>query len=218
MQAILNYVNLWKKSRLYFLTLHINIYCMKRYLLIIITAFPCFWFAQSKSILSLTIDIDKKPDSLSNGTDSSPYSRTPCEYLFSYDIAGNQILRNKNGSCGITLSRDLLSKTKQESVSDATGLINNDLPQNDFFKEVKIYPNPVKDYLTVEWSEAVGQKIYQVMVFQHSNLHWVYTSDKTALANRKFKLNMQELPYGVYVLTFILQDGKRISANVSKLQ
>lgn len=191
---------------------------MKRYLLIIITAFPCFWFAQSKSILFPTIDIDKKPETLSNGTDSSSYSRTPCEYLFSYDIAGNQILRNKSGSCGITLSKDLLSKTKQESVSDTSSLINNDLPQNDFFKEVKIYPNPVKEYLTVEWSEAIGKKIYQVMVFQHSNLHWVYTSDKTALANRKFKLNMQELPYGVYVLTFILQDGKRISANVSKLQ
>lgn len=191
---------------------------MRQYLLIIINAFPCIWFAQSNSVVSSTTNIGKKSDNFINKTRPDPYFPTDCEYLFTYDDAGNQVLRKKSKNCSIVIPGDLFSKDQKESLSDIPTLINSDLPQNDFFKEVKIYPNPVKDYLTVEWSEAIGKKIYQVMVFQHSNLHWVYTSDKTALANRKFKLNMQELPYGVYVVTFILQDGKRISANVSKLQ
>lgn len=140
---------------------------------------------------------------------------TPCNYVFLYDKSGNQILREQR-NCDPPLVWEV-SKSNNE-LNQAIHRVSSTSSNEDFFKEVKIYPNPVKDYLTVEWSEAIGKKIYQVMVFQHSNLHWVYTSDKTALANRKFKLNMQELPYGVYVLTFILQDGKRMSANVSKLQ
>lgn len=137
------------------------------------------------------------------------------ELIFTYDEAGNQIYRGPKEvkkEDGLHLifgkSTENNSQLSDESVSF----------ESLFLKEVRIYPNPVKDVLTVEWTENVSDKIREVRVYQHNTLHWLYTSDKTAIQHRGFQLNMQEQPYGIYILSFLLSDGKTVSVNISKLQ
>lgn len=131
------------------------------------------------------------------------------EVHFGYDEAGSQVYRQvKEVSEFEIVLHDFNEKRVTQSVE------NED--ENSFFKEVEIYPNPVKDVLTVEWSEKIEDKIYQVQLYQHSNLHWVYKSEGESLHYRKVKIAMQEYPYGIYILTFVLKDGRRMSVNIIK--
>lgn len=137
------------------------------------------------------------------------------ELIFIYDEAGNQVYRGpKKAKKDEGLPIIFGKNTENNSLlSDESASF-----ESLFLKEVRIYPNPVKDVLAVEWTENVSDKVREVRVYQHNTLHWLYTSDKTAIQNRGFQLNMQEQPYGIYILSFLLSDGKAISVNISKLQ
>lgn len=135
-------------------------------------------------------------------------------FVFDYDESGSQVYRgfNQNRKAIDLLGGDeLFSDLHQKG---AKGL-DDDIYL--FLKEVRIYPNPVKDILTVDWTERVSDKIHQVRVYQHNTLHWLYTSDKAAIEQKGFTLNMQGQPYGVYILTFLLSDGRIVSVNLLKI-
>jgi len=135
---------------------------------------------------------------------------TANKMYFNYDEAGNQILRYEDL---ITSS----STAPVEEGSKITTLHNqNIISEDDFWNNIRIYPVPVKEFLTIDWSEKVDDFISEVSLYEQNTLHWVFQSKKADILNRSLKINMSQRYRGVFVLTFVLKDGRRISKNITK--
>ena len=139
------------------------------------------------------------------------YSQT--EVYFKYDEAGNQRYRGTN-SAAKTAPEEIKKveevKTtvavKQETVID----------EKTFWKQIRLYPVPVNDYLTIDWTEEVDGLIESVSLYQHSTVHWKFQQQNIPSLNRKLKINMTGYDWGVYVIRFTLKDGRAFSKNITK--
>jgi len=125
--------------------------------------------------------------------------------IFDYDAAGNQIYRGPNTTS---------SKTSEET---AFSLQEEILSEEDkFWLNMRIYPVPVKDILTIDWNEDNDSLIKHITLYQHSTLANVYQKQKMPNDNRHLEINMSGFYPGVYILSFELYDGNVISKNIVK--
>lgn len=139
------------------------------------------------------------------------YSQT--EVYFKYDEAGNQRYRGTN-----TAAKKVPEIAKQE-VNTTETVIAKQAPQMDektFMKNIRLYPVPVNDFLTIDWTEEVDSLIESVSLYQHSTTHWKFQQQNTPDLNRQVKINMTGYDWGVYILRFTLKDGRVFSRNVTK--
>lgn len=139
------------------------------------------------------------------------YSQT--EVYFKYDEAGNQRYRGTN-SAG---KADATEEKKVETIKTAS--LEKQQPLMDeasFWKQVRLYPVPVNDYLTIDWTEEVDGLIESVSLYQHSTVHWKFQQQNIPDLNRKLKINMTGYEWGVYVVRFTLKDGRAFSKNITK--
>jgi len=90
------------------------------------------------------------------------------------------------------------------------------MDEKTFLKNIRLYPVPVNDYLTIDWTEEVDSLIESVSLYQHSTVHWKFQQQNTPGLNRQVKINMTGYDWGVYILRFTLKDGRVFGRNVTK--
>ncbi|MCL8536796.1 hypothetical protein M9991_07925 [Chryseobacterium gallinarum] len=143
------------------------------------------------------------------------YSQT--EVYFKYDEAGNQRYRGTNVSGKkadeiITKEVKLQEEAKVVAVTQQAPVID----EKAFWKQIRLYPVPVNDYLTIDWTEEVDGLIESVSLYQHSTVHWKFQQQNSPDLGRKIKINMTGYDWGVYILRFTLKDGRVFGRNVTK--
>lgn len=128
------------------------------------------------------------------------------EVYFKYDEAGNQRYR------GI----DANAKQTPETLSKTTLTGSTVIDEKAFWKQVRLYPVPVNDFLTIDWTDEVDELIESVSLYQHSTVHWKFQQQNLPSLNKQLKINMTDYDLGVYVLRFTLKDGRVFSKNITK--
>ncbi|PKF75432.1 hypothetical protein, partial [Chryseobacterium sp. PMSZPI] len=139
------------------------------------------------------------------------------EVYFKYDEAGNQRYRGTNALAKKT-EEAILKETKLQEQAK-TAVITQQAPAIDekaFWKQIRLYPVPVNDYLTIDWTEEVDSLIESVSLYQHSTVHWKFQQQNAPGLNRQVKINMTGYDWGVYILRFTLKDGRVFGRNVTK--
>ncbi|WP_313000608.1 hypothetical protein [Chryseobacterium gleum] len=132
------------------------------------------------------------------------YSQT--EVYFKYDEAGSQKYRGPEDIAGKSSSQ---LKTASLSTTQM-------MDEKTFWKQVRLYPVPVNDVLTIDWTEETDKLIESVSLYQHSTVHWKFQQQNIPGLNRQLKINMTGYDWGVYVLRFTLKDGRIFSKNITK--
>lgn len=132
------------------------------------------------------------------------YSQT--EIFFKYDEAGNQRYRGPEDIAG-------QSSTQLKTITVSTDQLIDD---KTFWKQIRLYPVPVNDILTIDWTEEVDGLIESVSLYQHSTAHWKFQQQNLPDLNKQVKINMTGYYWGVYVLRFTLKDGRVFSKNITK--
>ncbi|AZA81771.1 hypothetical protein C1637_04130 [Chryseobacterium lactis] len=143
------------------------------------------------------------------------YSQT--EVYFKYDEAGNQKYRGTN-SAG-KKAEELTPKEVNLGEQAKTAAITQQTPvmdEKEFWKQVRLYPIPVNDFLTIDWKEEVDGLIESVSLYQHSTVHWKFQQQNAPDLGRQVKINMTGYDWGVYILRFTLKDGRVFGRNVTK--
>lgn len=143
------------------------------------------------------------------------------EVYFKYDEAGNQRYRGPNSSgkqpvLELTEKKVEVMSTDTETEEQESLTEISAFNEKDFWAEIRIYPVPVKETLHLDWSEKVDGVITQVSLFQHNTIHWVFQHDNLPGKDNVIKIDMTGNPAGIYILTFVLKDGKKLSKNIIK--
>ncbi|MBW7675115.1 T9SS type A sorting domain-containing protein [Chryseobacterium chendengshani] len=144
------------------------------------------------------------------------YSQT--EVYFKYDEAGNQRYRGTNANAKTT-SKDIIaaeSKVDTAKVEENTVATKPLLDDKTFWKQMRIYPVPVNDILTIDWTDELDELIATVSIYQHSTIHWKFQQQNLPNLNKQLKINMTGYDWGVYVLHVQLKDGRVFSRNITK--
>lgn len=128
------------------------------------------------------------------------------EIYFKYDEAGSQRYRGPE---------DIAGKSSTQ-LKTASLVQNSAMDEKAFWKEIRLYPVPVNDFLTIDWTEGVDHLIESVSLYQHSTVHWKFQQQNIPGLNRQLKINMTGYDWGVYVLRFTLKDGRIFSKNITK--
>jgi len=128
------------------------------------------------------------------------------EVYFKYDEAGSQRYRGPEDIAGKSTTQ-----LKTASLSK-----NQLMDEKTFWKQIRLYPVPVNDVLTIDWTEETDKLIESVSLFQHSTVHWKFQQQNIPGLNRQLKINMTGYDWGVYVLRFTLKDGRIFSKNITK--
>ena len=88
-------------------------------------------------------------------------------YVFKYDDAGNQIHRGYVcNNCPVQGKQE----TPPEEGSSSNEVENDD----EFWNEIRIYPVPVKDVLTIDWSDEADALINHVSLYEQNTIHWKF--------------------------------------------
>lgn len=132
------------------------------------------------------------------------------EVYFKYDEAGNQRYRGIDAAGKKT--EELKKDAKVATVTQQAPAID----EKEFLKQIRLYPVPVNDYLTIDWTEEVDRLIESVSLYQHSTIHWKFQQQNIPDLNRQIKINMTGYDWGVYVVRFTLKDGRIFSKNITK--
>ena len=141
----------------------------------------------------------------------STLSAQQTEVYFKYDEAGNQKYRGPDSAA--KQASENLSKTESKTSSLADFQM---MDEKTFWKQIRLYPVPVNDFLTIDWTEETDNLIESVSLYQHSTVHWKFQQQNLPELNRQLKINMSGYDWGVYVLRFTLKDGRVFSKNITK--
>ncbi|MGG5209817.1 hypothetical protein ACQWU4_12770 [Chryseobacterium sp. MIQD13] len=136
------------------------------------------------------------------------------EVYFKYDEAGNQRYRGTN-IAGKTVQESAKTEAKTVSVTQ-TQSESQMMDEATFWKQIRLYPVPVNDVLTIDWTDEVDELIESVSLYQHSTIHWKFQQQNMPDLNKQIKINMTGYEWGIYVLRFTLKDGRVFSRNITK--
>lgn len=128
------------------------------------------------------------------------------EIYFKYDEAGNQRYRGTNINARQVAPDNTKNVTTQK----------DDEKDKKFWEGVKVYPVPVKDILTLEWTDENNELIDNVSLYEHNRVHFVFQQKNLPNINKQVQINMGSMYMGVYILSFQLKDGRVISRNITK--
>jgi hypothetical protein len=134
------------------------------------------------------------------------------EVYFKYDEAGNQRYRGTN-SAAKTAEEPAQIEAKTVSITQTDSQM---MDETEFWKQIRLYPVPVNDVLTIDWTEEVDGLIESVSLYQHSTVHWKFQQQNIPSLNKQLKINMTGYDWGVYILRFTLKDGRVFGRNVTK--
>lgn len=139
------------------------------------------------------------------------------EVYFKYDEAGNQRYRGTNSAGkAVPESAKTEAKTTSSILAQSESQTAAIMDEATFWKQIRLYPVPVNDVLTIDWTEEADSLIESVSLYQHSTVHWKFQQQNMPELNKQLKINMTGYDWGVYVLRFILKDGRIFSRNITK--
>ncbi|ASK31574.1 hypothetical protein CEY12_16275 [Chryseobacterium sp. T16E-39] len=138
------------------------------------------------------------------------------EVYFKYDEAGNQRYRGTNVNGKKSPDEPKKELPKIQEIKTATTKQDVVIDEKTFWKQIRLYPVPVNDVLTIDWTDEVDGLIESVSLYQHSTIHWKFQQQNLPTLNKSLKINMSEYDWGVYVLNFTLKDGRVFSRNITK--
>jgi hypothetical protein len=133
------------------------------------------------------------------------------EVYFKYDEAGNQRYRGTNAT-----GKQAEEVKEVEEVKAVAVKQDPVIDEKSFWKQVRLYPVPVNDFLTIDWTEEVDGLIESVSLYQHSTVHWKFQQQNIPSLNRQLNINMTGYEWGVYIVRFALKDGRVFSRNITK--
>lgn len=133
------------------------------------------------------------------------------EVYFKYDEAGNQRYRGPDTNA----RKAPESSSKVDSKTNALAQ-SSLMDEQSFWKEIRLYPVPVNDVLTIDWTDKVDGLIESVSLYQHSTVHWKFQQQNMPNLNKQIKINMTGYQWGVYIIRFTLKDGRIFSKNITK--
>ncbi|WP_223608903.1 hypothetical protein [Chryseobacterium sp. OSA05B] len=134
------------------------------------------------------------------------------EVYFKYDEAGNQRYRGPNAA-----GKNAPAETAKKETTTAASLQQPAaMDEKTFWKQIRLYPVPVNDVLTIDWTEEADDLIESVSLYQHSTVHWKFQQQNIPGLNRQLKINMTGYDWGIYILRFTLKDGRVFGRNVTK--
>ncbi|HCA08438.1 hypothetical protein [Chryseobacterium sp.] len=134
------------------------------------------------------------------------------EVYFKYDEAGNQRYRGPNAAGKAAPAET----AKKENIIPAPLQQSVVMDEKTFWKQIRLYPVPVNDVLTIDWTEEADNLIESVSLYQHSTVHWKFQQQNIPGLNRQLKINMTGYDWGIYILRFTLKDGRVFGRNVTK--
>ncbi len=129
--------------------------------------------------------------------------------VFSYDDAGNQVYRGP-----IISGKQSTDEPKEEPSETKTAV--SAVNEEAFWRQLSIYPVPVKDVLTIAWTDEVNDLISSVSLYEQNTVHWKFQQQNIPNLNKQIRIDMTNYYMGVYVLTFNLKDGRILSRNILK--
>lgn len=132
------------------------------------------------------------------------------EVYFKYDEAGNQRYRGPDNDPKLKTSSLAKAALADSSLQSLT------MDEKTFWKQIRMYPVPVNDLLTIDWTEETDTLIESISLYQHSTVHWKFQQQNLPELNRQLKINMIGYDWGVYILRFTLKDGRVFSKNITK--
>lgn len=151
---------------------------------------------------------------IGNWTFSQIIPPTTYPIYFEYDESGNQVFR---GDGMLSRSANIYSSQQSEITIQNNPQVSLSLiEEKDFWNNIQIYPVPVKDNLTIAWTDSINDLISEIGLYEQNTVHWVFQSKKIPTLNKTIKIDMMKQYMGVYILTFTLKDGRRLSKNVTK--
>ncbi|MDQ1806592.1 T9SS type A sorting domain-containing protein [Chryseobacterium sp. CKR4-1] len=136
------------------------------------------------------------------------------EVYFKYDEAGNQRYRGTNNTS--KKASDETKKESQETRTIAPLQQNPAMDEKTFWKQIRLYPVPVNDILTIDWTNEADGLIESVALYQHNTINWKFRKQNMPDLNKEIKINISGYDWGVYILQFTLKDGRIFSRNVTK--
>lgn len=128
------------------------------------------------------------------------------EVYFKYDESGSQRYRGPDNSTTL----------KTTTLANTAPVQNLVMDEKNFWKQIRLYPVPVNDVLTIDWTEETDKLIESVSLYQHSTVHWKFQQQNLPELNRQLKINMTGYNWGIYILRFTLKDGRIFSKNITK--
>jgi hypothetical protein len=133
------------------------------------------------------------------------------QVYFKYDEAGNQRYRGPDSNAKQAPESSSVIQPKAITVTQPQVM-----DEKEFWKQIRLYPVPVNDILTIDWTEEADNLIESVSLYQHSTVHWKFQQQNKPGLNKELKINMTGFDWGVYVLHFTLKDGRVFSKNITK--
>lgn len=130
---------------------------------------------------------------------------------FKYDDAGNQRYRGLDANAK-QAPENLLKKETEIASLNQSQIKDEKM----FWEQIRLYPVPVNDVLTIDWTEEVDALIEFVSLYQHSTIHWKFQQKNIPNLNKQIKINMIGYDWGVYIIRFTLKDGRTFSKNITK--
>lgn len=123
--------------------------------------------------------------------------------IFTYDTSGNQISRS--WLC-LNCSPKPSGKTEKE-LNDEPLLEIKD-------NNIIAYPNPVTDFLQLEWIDNPERQPEQIFLYSMDSK--MLFNNKINERNGKMELSLQNYPTGVYLLLVVFKSGEKKSYNIIK--
>lgn len=142
---------------------------------------------------------------------ASSYAQTPICY--DYDASGNRVARSicvvaqtvvhHHDSSNNTVNADLAALTKADSlIALGQNTSVNSIPEG----AIKVFPNPIEEILTVEFSGNEDASLYNLQIFDASSRLFIENNTLQRTTN----VNMQQAKPGNYYLVLTNKDGKRL--------
>ena len=141
------------------------------------------------------------------------FSQVSSTIYFQYDDAGNQIFRG-DGMLYKNAGAEELNVSQNTTPNPSSSAILID--EKEFWKNIKVYPVPVKDILYIDWNDKADDLISEIGLYEQSTLHWVFQNKEIPSLDKKIKIDMTRQYMGVFILTFSLKNGQRMSKNITK--
>lgn len=129
---------------------------------------------------------------------------------FKYDAAGNQIFR------GLETIQNMVQNKQVEQPIAINEEFTKNKEEEKFWSNIRIYPVPVKDVLTIDWTDEIDTLVGYISLYEHSTIHWKFQQKNIPNINKQVSIDMTGYYMGVYIVRFQLKDGRAYSKNIIK--
>lgn len=127
-------------------------------------------------------------------------NQTKAQVTFSYDDAGNQVLRTSASGNRTSSSAEAPNTTLADQVGN----------------KIQTAPVPVKTVLNVLWEQDIKDFIVKIEITAYNSFQIMDSVEIKNKSGNSYTFNMSNYPYGVYYVRFYLNDGSVYNRTITK--